>query len=52
MAEGNYKVKEGNYKVEEGTYKVKEGTHKVKVEGRIAKGEKAIMATLIESDCH
>jgi hypothetical protein len=34
--------------VEEGAYKVEEGTYKVKVKGRIAKGEEAIVATLVE----
>jgi hypothetical protein len=43
---------EGNRKVEEGTRKVEEGTRKVEVEGRTAKGEEAIAATLVESDRH
>jgi hypothetical protein len=50
VEEGNYKVEEGTRKVEEGTYKIEEGTYKVKVKGRTAKGEEAIIATLVESD--
>jgi hypothetical protein len=50
--ESNREVTEDSRDIAEGIYKIKEGTYKVnKVKGRTAK-EKAITATLGESDRH